>query len=49
MTDIRLVTIDDEQKLKKFYNQAYGENHILNNLYFSNFLNVTALSLIQKV
>ena len=31
MTDIRLVTIDDEQKLKKFYNQAYGENHILNN------------------
>jgi len=31
MTAIRLVTIDDEQKLKKFYNQAYGENHILNN------------------
>ena len=31
MTDVRLVTANDEQKLKKFYKNAYGENHILNN------------------
>jgi hypothetical protein len=35
MTAVRLVTADDEQKLKKFYKNAYGENHILNNSFHS--------------